>query len=250
MLNVTQIRPPGYLHAHALDDVAQYLAHMIAACGRDVRRSVNQLATDATNLVVGGHLLGPAELPPGSIVFNSEPVAEHGRWPGYAALRARAIGWDYSPVNGAGAVVPFLYCAAMAQPVRPPGGALVFYGALTPRRVAILDGLRSAGVPVEVAYGTYGADRDARLARAGAVLNLHKTDDARTFEPIRCFYPLHRGLPVISEETTDPAADDFRDSVAFVPVEGIAAAFATRDPARAARFARTSGLARIAQLVA
>lgn len=250
MFNVTQIRPPGYVHAHALDDAAQYLAHGLAACGREVQLTANQLATDATNIVVGGHLLGPRELPAGTIVFNSEPVAEHGRWPGYAALLARAIVWDYSPVNGTGAVVPFLYCAAMARPARPPGTALLFYGTLTPRRVAILDGLRAAGVPIEVAFGCYGPERDARLARAGAVLNLHKTDDARTFEPIRCFYPLHGGMPVISEETTDPAADDFRDSVAFVGLDGIAAAFAARDPARAARFARTSGLARLAQLAA
>jgi hypothetical protein len=247
VFNVTQILPPGYVHAHALDDAARYLVHALEACGEPARLTENHIARDARNLVLGGHLLGAqrAQLPADTILFNSEPLAEHAHWPGYAAALARFAVWDYSPRNGRGAVIPFLYCAAMARAMRPPGDALLFYGSLTPRRTAILDALRTAGVRIEVAFGTYGADRDARLARAGAVLNLHKTDDAGTFEPLRCFYPLHRGLPVISEETSDPAADDFRDCVDFVEIAGIAEAFARRDPARAARFTRTSFEARL-----
>ncbi len=52
---------------------------------------------------------------------------------------------------------------------------------------------------------------DAMLLRAWAVLNLHKADDTIAFAPIRCFYPLINGIPVISEDTTDASATPFRD---------------------------------------
>lgn len=202
-----QIRPPGYLHAHALDDAAAYLVHTLRACGEQA-----ELASSYgdRSIVVGAHLV--ADPPADAILFNSEPRAE---WtPAYAALLARHEVWDYSPANGHAAVIPFLWCEPMARPIAR-GDALLFYGSLTPRRVVILDALRAAGVRLDVAFGTYGADRDFRMSRARAVLNLHKTDDDSTFEPIRCFYPLLRGMPVISEETSDPAADDFRASMVF-----------------------------------
>ncbi len=57
--------------------------------------------------------------------------------------------------------------------------------------------------------------RDAKMLRSWAVLNLHKTDTVSTFEPIRCFYPLINDVPVISEDVDDASADGFRDSVFF-----------------------------------
>jgi len=66
------------------------------------------------------------------------------------------------------------------------------------------------------------------------------------FEPIRCFYPLINGVPVLSEDTTDPAADAFRDSAVFVDD---LAELATATPVDAARFRATSPVDAIASAV-
>jgi hypothetical protein len=91
---------------------------------------------------------------------------------------------------------------------------------------------------------------------ARAVLNLHK-HAANTFEPVRCFYPLINGKPVISEEVVgDPTADAFRDAMFMVPparfVDEVAALLA--DPvalrARALRFRARTAEAEIRAAVA
>jgi hypothetical protein len=67
-----------------------------------------------------------------------------------------------------------------------------------------------------VVFGEYEYQRDVQMLGSWAVLNLHKQDDTLAFEPIRCFYPLINGVPVISEDVDDPSAEGFEDSVFFL----------------------------------
>ena len=228
--NVTLIEPDGYVHAQALADAADYLVAMLEACGQPARRSRNHIELDGHNVVLCSHLLGPAhlaQLPARTILFNSEQLGDDGGWHLASGTYARALArfrvWDYAHGNlvriphDRVSVIPFLYCAALVRPtIRERGEALLFYGSLTDRRRRILDALRERGLPVEAVFGEYGNELDRRMFRARAVLNLHKSDDATVFEPVRCFYPLINRIPVISEHVDgEPAADAFRDAVAF-----------------------------------
>jgi len=216
-MNVVWIRPPGYVHAYALAELVEYLVAELGAA-----LAINAIDPDAQNIVVGAHLLGDAVLPASTVIFNSEPLGGHA-WPGYPALLARHRVWDYAIANRVHVphdrfdVLPFAYCEALrrTQLVHRPGDALLFYGVITPYRRAILDGLRARGVAIDTVTGEYGTGRDVRMMRARAVLNLHKTEDRSVFEPVRCFYPLINGVPVISEPTTDPSAEPFREAMVF-----------------------------------
>jgi hypothetical protein len=259
--NITLVQPAGYVHSLALAEAIEYLRIQLVAAGHSARVSRNELDLGAYNVIACGHLLGDqhhGRLPADSIIFNSEPLTDAAGWQfksgAYRRLLAAHHVWDYSPVNLAhlghdrASVIPFLYCAELARPAAAwaPGDALLFYGAITPYRQRVLDELRARGIAVDVVFG-YGATRDARMLRSRAVLNLHKSEDRSTFEPIRCFYPLINGVPVFSEATTDPAADAFRDSTAFVDD---LAELATATPIDASRFRATSPTAPIASAVA
>jgi hypothetical protein len=103
-----------------------------------------------------------------------------------------------------------------ARSPTPRSRSLLFYGAPTPWRRALLSEIAAKGIEVKFMHGMYDAQRDAEMFAAWAVLNLHKTDDNGVFEPIRCFYPLANRVPVISEEVCgDATADEFRDSMFF-----------------------------------
>jgi hypothetical protein len=259
--NVVRIQPPGYVHALAVEEAAEYLHHNLLAQGQRSQLTVNHLVQDARNVILCAHLLGhdhAAQLPTDSIIFNSEQLGDRDGWHFasgvYQQLLARFHVWDYTHANLARiphhrkAVIPFASCDALARTAVTRGGgdAVVFYGVLTDRRRRILDELRDHGIAVVAAFGRYGAARDREMLAARAVLNLHKSDDASVFEPIRCFYPLINQVPVISEASTDPTADAFRDAMWFLPREGLAAGIARvlADPgelqARTRRFAGTT----------
>ena len=227
--HITRIQPADYPHAHALDEAVAYLHASLAAGGEVVTRADNALEGGAINIVACAHLLDAAHaatLPGDTIIFNSERLVPPTDWPlaspVYRALLARHRVWDYSARNVAElghartSVIPFWRCAALERrDARDPGDELLFYGVLTPRRAALLDAVAARGIAVTAVFGEYGAIRDARIDGALAVLNLHKTDDDALFEPIRCFYPLLRGCPVISEASTDPTAVAYDDAIAW-----------------------------------
>jgi hypothetical protein len=270
--NVTLIQPPGYIHSLALKEAAEYLHFMLTACGFPSRLSRNHLSLDAHNIIFCGHLLRERDLPripADSIVFNSEQLDDAGGWHLASGVYARMLDsfhiWDYSLRNLAGirherkSFIPFLYCRELVRSGmrRTPGRTLLFYGALTERRKRILERLESAGVPVEAVFGEYDRARDERLSRAWAVLNLHKTDDLAVFEPIRCFYPLINGVPVISEAVeNDATAAPFRDAMLFFERAALGEqikrlydrpeAFEAESARRIARFTETSGKTEIA----
>jgi hypothetical protein len=238
--NVVLVQPAGYAFSLALAEAAEYVAAMVRACGYDAQVRVNGLRSDAHNIVFCGHLMNRgdvAQLPEDTIVFNSEPLARQDRWhAGSAVYRAtleRFRVWDYAQRNldaighARKDVLPFWYCRDLvrSRPASGAGKALLFYGAPTPWRRAILSEVAAAGIDVQFMHNGFGAQRDAVMWNAWAVLNLHKSEDNAVFEPIRCFYPLINRVPVIGEEVQgDAAADAFRDAMFFLPREGIAQA--------------------------
>jgi hypothetical protein len=250
--NVVLVQPAGYAFSLALAEAAEYVAAMVRACGHEAQLRVNGLRGDAHNIVFCGHLMNRGDveqLPGDTIVFNSEPLARQDKWHAGTEVYRETLGrfrvWDYAQRNvdaighARTDVLPFWYCRDLVRP-RPASGegkALLFYGVPTPWRRAILAELAAAGIEVQFMHNGFGAQRDAVMWNAWAVLNLHKSEDNAVFEPIRCFYPLINRVPVIGEEVQgDPAADAFRDAMFFLPRDGIAQAIrALRDDAPAFR---------------
>ena len=267
--NVVLVQPPRYAFSLALAEAAEYVAAMLRACGHAADVAINGLRHDAHNVVFCGHLMNRgdvAQLPADTILFNSEPLARQDVWhlgsDVYREVLARHRVWDYAQRNvdaiphARKDVLPFWYCRDLVRqrPAAGPGKSLLFYGAPTPWRRALLSEIAEAGVEVQFMHNGFGAQRDAVMWNAWAVLNLHKTEDSAVFEPIRCFYPLTNRVPVISEDVQgDAAADAFRDAMFFLPRAQIAGAIrALRDDAEGFRattatqldnFARKSAVA-------
>jgi hypothetical protein len=210
--------------------VADYVHATLLACGYPSVRTTNRLAGDVYNIILCAHMLHAEQLPlipPDSIVFNSEELHDVGGWHFqsgvYREILKSCCVWDYAFRNLAHipherkALIPFRYCAALRRvdACRATDRSLLFYGSVTPRRKQVLDALKAQDIEVETVFGLYGARRDEKISRSWAVLNIHKSDDASGFEPIRCFYPLINRVPVVSESAADASADEFQDSLYF-----------------------------------
>jgi len=101
---------------------------------------------------------------------------------------------------------------------------LAFYGAVVPRRRAMLDALEAEGISIKYIENVYGPNLSEHLLDCRYVLNLHayETD---LLEINRCLRPMSMGIPVISEASTLPASGDWDDSgIQFAPTEGFAPA--------------------------
>jgi hypothetical protein len=241
--NVTLVQPPGYIHSLALLEAAEYIHGLLLDCGYSARLSTNDFDPHEVNVLFCAHLLEARHiplLPARVIIFNSEQLGNRDGWyfqnGVYGQLLTQNWVWDYASSHLAciphqrTAYVPFVYSARLRRNsyVRSTEGNLLFYGSITPHRQRIFDELGAAGVAVDVMFGVYGRERDERLFSARAVLNLHNAETVDLFEPIRCFYPLINGIPVISEQVSeDETVAPFRSSVFFAPSTHFASAIAT-----------------------
>ena len=81
---------------------------------------------------------------------------------------------------------------------------LLFFGSINPRRRALLDRIEALGLQVAMFDSPlYGPERDAFIAQAKAVVNMHFYPSSR-FEQVRVSHCLSLGTPVISERTCRP----------------------------------------------
>ena len=266
--NVTLIRPPGYVHSLALSEAAEYVHSQLLDCGYQSRLSSNDFDPNAINVLFCAHLLEVRHvrlLPARVIIFNSEQLSNRQGWyfqsGVYGQLLTQHWVWDYSLSHLAclphqrSAHIPFLYSSRLRRPdmARRTDGNLLFYGSITPHRERIFSELRALGIAVDVLFGVYGRERDERMFAARAVLNLHNADSVDVFEPIRCFYPLINGIPVLSEATNnDETVTHFRNAMFFLPKQdfsssverllGNAAEFDQQADAFAHAFTKTASL--------
>lgn len=236
--NVTIVQPHGYIHSMALREAAEYIHAMLLATDHSSVLTTNQIIDSNINIVFCAHLLKAEDairLPANSIIFNSEQLDNEDGWyfktGVYKALLCRHHIWDYSRSNlekiphHRKSFIPFGHSSALIRKNirRRPGNSLLFYGVLTPRREKIIQQIMAAGVPVKSISNQYGFERDVKLFRSWAVLNLHNSDDTRAFEQIRCFYPLTNQIPIISENTPDDSSrEPFEKSVFFFDLKDIA----------------------------
>lgn len=252
--HIVQVRPPGYVHAEGLTDLAECVYFGLRRLGMPVfhreppDRPVRQI-------VIGAHLLdeqGLDRLSAGAVLYNSEQIYAGSPWlrgPYLEALRRRRV-WDYSAVNarrlaelGARDVrhVPVGYVPELAR-IGPTNEDIdvLFYGSINPRRRRILEALQARGLEVAALFGVYGEERDRAIARAKVVLSLH-FHEAKVFEIVRVAYLLTNEKAVVAEWHCEQTEDEgLREALCAVPYEGLvdACEALARDPARRLALAR------------
>ncbi len=215
--HIVLVRPAGYAHSECFREIAEGLQWGLQQLGHGAVIGENTLDPRATNIVLGTHLLPEAEalaLPANTVVYNLEQLggAELPAW--YPALASRVRVWEYSELN-----LPFWTCVRPLAPVEvvPIGFApvlerirptveqdidVLLYGSLNERRKRVLSALEAAGVRVHHAFGVYGAERDALIARSKLVLNVHYYE-SKVFEIVRVSYLLANAKAVITEPSPD-----------------------------------------------
>lgn len=246
--HVVQIRPPGYVHAEGLTELAECVYFGLRRLGLPVFYR-EPPEPQARLIVFGAHLLneeGINRLPPTAILYNSEQIYAGSPWLHGAyreGLRSREV-WDYSAENvgrlrelGARNVlhVPLGYVPELAR-IGPTDEDIdvLFYGSVNPRRRKILDELHARGLKVVSLFGVYGEARDRAIARAKLVLCLHFYE-AKVFEIVRVAYLLSNEKAVVAEwdaQRTEHA--DLREALCGAPYDGLVEACVTliRDPDR------------------
>jgi hypothetical protein len=207
--------PSGYAHAKCFTEAAFLLKNSLQDLGRECDIAINDFSPDRTNVVLGYHLLAAGDrlrfyryipyqleqLSASESVF-SDNVKN--------ILSGAAAVWDYSREN-----IQFLARHGIAAQhllvgyhpaleMIPKGAAkdidVLFFGSMVDRRKKVLDGLAAAGARVHALFGVYGKERDAFIARARIVINIHYYS-SKIFEAIRTSYLFNNACCVVSEES-------------------------------------------------
>ena len=235
---VVVIEPIGYQHTGVLAELAETLVCGFRALGLPSRLTVNSCSAEALNVVLGAHLLDAetaAALPANCAIYNLEQVEDSlFQWaPHLPALFKRCEVWDYSRRNiealRAAGLAPRAFHLPIGmvpdlsriKPAPRQDIDVLFYGAVNDRRRAVLRAIADAGMILKAVFGAYGEARDALIARAKVVLNLHK-HDAQVFEIVRVSYLLANRKAVVSEVSPSTEIEpDLVDAVAGAPYDGL-----------------------------
>lgn len=235
--NICVVKPDGYLHSGAFAELAEVVGYGLQDLGHEVGINVNQYFSDATNVVIGCHLL-PSEmingLPSSTIVLNTEQVYKDDTlWNEkiYACANRYKI-WDYSKKNleklealgvHGGRFLQIGYHEKLTRLTKPMHQDIdvLFYGAVNERRHKVLSDLKKTGLRVEAVFGMYGAARDRLIERAKVVLNMHYYE-SKIFEIVRVFYLMANKKAVVSEVGQETSIDEcYRAGVCGVPYESL-----------------------------
>jgi SAM-dependent methyltransferase len=210
---ITLVRPEGFLHTEAFREVAETLQFGLRSIGHTAQIQENVLDPGATNLLLGSHLLSPADalmLPPDSILYNLEQLGGPSLPERYYELAVRHRIWDYSLKN----IETWNVMKCAYPPVHVPLGYVpelsripasraqdidvLFYGSLNDRRIRVVKQLEDAGVKVHTVFGVYGAERDRLIARSKIILNVNFYN-TKIFEMVRVSYLLANSKAVVTE---------------------------------------------------
>jgi SAM-dependent methyltransferase len=215
--HIVLVSPQGYPHIDCLSEMVEALEFSLRALGHEVSVARNRFESGKTNILLGSHLLTPelaGAIPAGSILYNLEQLGSAPLSPIFFAAALEHRVWDYSPLNlERWAAFPLRYAPKLLEPGYVPELRridqapvldidVLFYGSINPRRATILRALRDRGLAVHHAFGVYGRERDALIARARVVLNMHFYD-TQLFEIVRVAYLLNNGKAVVTESSPD-----------------------------------------------
>lgn len=228
--------PQNYTHSHAFDEVALALQGAFHDLGGSA-----PIVTDMQKfggrapIVYGGNLL-PAgilpHLPRDTVIINLEQVSEESDWINsrYLSILKQLPVLDYSPrncMNLASKGVPHArvmeigYSSRLTQirHAEVKDIDVLFYGSMNERRLEILRALQQSGLRVAHLFNVYGAERDAVIARAKVVINIHHYASG-VFEIVRVSYLLANRVCVLTEgNMEDPDLQPFVAGLAIEPYD-------------------------------
>lgn len=253
-VNLVTIEPADNPHTAAFSDLTAAFETALRSLGITVHVRANEVGLEGVNLLFGAHLIGSQEsadrIPHNTVIVNLEQlrgfnIADRSI---YTSLLRRLAVWDYSRRNIAqvkslmhnSRITHFGigYTPEMTRTLPDQKTTdVLFYGSLNDRRALILNGLRQAGLRVKHLFSIYGDARDAAIADAKIVLNMHYYEDS-IHEIVRTSYLLANGKAVVSECGPDTEIDaDIREAMVAVPYGDIVqscVALVNDDPRRLA----------------
>lgn len=221
-------------HFEVFQEVIDLVAAGLADLGYSSVAMVNEFAPPASHIVFCPHLLRAEDVervPRTTILYNFEPLNP----PVFDSVGTflthyapRCVVWDYSLDNvqflqARGCRVqhvPLGYAPVMTRiaPAPQQDIDILFYGDISARRAPVLDGLRQTGLNVLIVSDVYGAERDALIARAKVVLNVHNHDGIKALETPRIFYLLANRKAVVTEMKGDvPIDEDLKSAMVCAP---------------------------------
>lgn len=202
---------PGYPHTRCFEELSLGLASGFRELGYSATETGVLSEINGMAVMLGTHLISaknPISLPQDAIIYNTEQLSSGWMNDYYVDLMRRHTVWDYSRENvkkltALGIDAHFCGVGYAPELERIPKVEedldVVFYGSMNERRAVILEKLIDAGVNLYIIpFGTYGAERDAILARAKIVLNVHYYDDS-PLEVVRLSYLWANKKYVVSE---------------------------------------------------
>tara|TARA_B110000008_G_C16882080_1_gene529351 strand:- start:238 stop:1074 length:837 start_codon:yes stop_codon:yes gene_type:complete len=223
--NVCIVKPKNYPHSDAFWELAELLTYSLRDLENDVIMSISEIFVDRKNIIFGAHLLTNFDLPPSTIIFNTEQL-----WHGveHWAKRITELGrkfiiFDYDEnnikfLNQKGCKKVFKFQIGYHEklnriPYREDKDIdVLFYGSMKNRRKKLLMNLANSGLNVKHLFGVYGAQRDEYISRAKIVLNCHHYE-AKIFEIVRVHYLVNNNIPVVSELHPDTKIEPFWNSI-------------------------------------
>jgi len=234
--NICIIKPKNYPHSDAFWELAELLTYSLRDLENDVVMCISEIFADRQNILFGAHLLTDFDLPPSTIIFNTEQLSKGSeKW----VQRIIDLGKKYIIVDYDDNNIKFLQqngCKKVHKfqigfheklnriPHRKHKDIdVLFYGSAKERRRNLLNELSNSGLKVKHLFGVYGAQRDEYISRAKIVLNCHHFE-AKIFEIVRVHYLVNNKIPVVSELHPDTKIEPFWNSIITgVKFENIAA---------------------------
>jgi hypothetical protein len=230
------MRPSVGRHLEVFQEVMEVVAAGLSELGHPTSTRINEFVPGARHIVFGPRLLRAEDVesvPASTILYNFEPLhlpVSDERRAFVSHYAPRFIVWDYSAANVAYLAqlgiaarhVPLGYAPALTRVARAARQDIdvLFYGEVTARRAAVLDALRSMGLNIMAVTDTYGTERDALIARAKVVLNIHRDEDVRALETPRVFYLLANRKAVVSEAKVGVDVEPGLDACVVIAAHG------------------------------
>ena len=234
--NICIIKPKNYPHSDAFWELAELLTYSLRDLENDVVMCISEIFADRQNILFGAHLLTDFDLPPSTIIFNTQQLSKGSeKW----VQRIIDLGKKYIIVDYDDNNIKFLQQNGCKKVHKFQIGFheklnrirlrkhkdidVLFYGSAKERRRNLLNELSNSGLKVKHLFGVYGAQRDEYISRAKIVLNCHHFE-AKIFEIVRVHYLVNNKIPVVSELHPDTKIEPFWNSIITgVKFENIAA---------------------------
>ena len=204
----------GRIHTATLQELVECVYHGFRNLRYDVRIETDPRKLSGNVILIGGFGLTKEEidlLPPTAITYNTEHTSSRylcdPSHP-YRSLMMKFPVWDFSSDNARriretlhidAQFVPLGYVPELTRVPRSNADIdVLFYGSHNERRNAVINKMRALGLSVHHAFGVYGSDRDALIARSKVIINIHQLLPG-AFEILRIAYCLANAKAVVTE---------------------------------------------------